>query len=550
MRLDAQPVLVLDAQATGASPRHGSLLELGWVVASASAPAPAPFSTWLELPAGEHVSRVVRKLTGYRDVDADAAMAPEAAWRALGLVTRDIGASPTPTVIHFARFELAFLGDWNDRFANAAPLPFDAVCLHALAQRLYPELPRSGLRALAGYLGHSTSLERRAAGHVAASAHVWSRMVAELGARGIEDWSALRGFLAAPAPKKGRRVFPMPSEARRALPDRPGVYRFQRSNGDVLYVGKATSLKKRVAGHFSAASRAADRNQEMLTQALAIEHTVTASPLEAALLECDEIKRVDPPYNVQLRETTRVALFASRDLLDLSEAPDEAHPWGPLPSRFGPTALGAVRRLAEGARPDERLRARAVGVPPAFAPDEAMFLEAWVTFATRHLTLPARTPWGRVVRATTRLALLLRADGLEPRDDEAPPGWDPSRIVRYLERSVLVGGQLLRRARWLTSLCDSALAYAEAGAWRKATIERGVIGRFEDAGGTTPFADPPPWRPWRERQRSFDGASYDRLRVLTTELRRVLDEGGDARLVIQGGRVLGRDALALWLRFV
>jgi DNA polymerase-3 subunit epsilon len=342
----------------------------------------------------------------------------------------------------------------------------------------------------------------------------------------------------------------MPTGARRALPDRPGVYRFLRSNRDVLYVGKATSLKKRVAGHFSQASRAADRNQEMLTQALAIEHTICPTPLEAALLECDEIKRLDPPYNVQLREATRVALFVARDLFDLSEAPDVAHPWGPLPSRFGPSALGAVRKLAEGEPPDERLRARAVGVPPPFAPDEAMFGEAWGVFASRHLSLPARTPWGRVVRATTRLALLSNEDGLEPRDDEAPPGWDVSRIVRYLERSVLVGGQLLRRARWLTSLSDSVLAYREAGAWRVVVIERGVVVSIEDASSPQVLPDPPARRPWRERQASFDGASYDRLRVLTTELRRVLDEDGDARLALPGGRVLGRDVLARWLRFV
>jgi hypothetical protein len=164
------------------------------------------------------------------------------------------------------------------------------------------------------------------------------------------------------------------------LPAGPGVYRFLRSNGDVLYVGKATSLKQRVASHFSSAQRATERALEMLTQVSDIAVTKTESVLEAALLEHGEITRLDPPYNVQLREGDRAAWFASNDLLRARPAPDDEHRIGPLPSRWAVAGLGAIRALAAGAEPTTEMRARATGVPSSFAPDDATFTAGWTSF--------------------------------------------------------------------------------------------------------------------------------------------------------------------------
>ena len=56
--------------------------------------------------------------------------------------------------------------------------------MHAIATRLYPDLPRQSLRALAGYLGHGLDLTRRSLGHVEATAFVWCKLCAALEARG------------------------------------------------------------------------------------------------------------------------------------------------------------------------------------------------------------------------------------------------------------------------------------------------------------------------------------------------------------------------------
>src|SRR5262249_17921469 len=158
----------------------------------------------------------------------------------------------------------------------------------------FPELPRRNIRALAGYLGHSPDLARRAAGHVEATAFIWRALLPHLEQAPIRTWSALKDWVDQPAPRARRagRVFPLAPERRRALPDGPGVYGFLRRSGDVLYVGKAASLKKRVASHFARRGPATERGLELLTQVHDIRPTETASVVEAALLESDEIKRL------------------------------------------------------------------------------------------------------------------------------------------------------------------------------------------------------------------------------------------------------------------
>src|SRR5919204_406602 len=94
--------------------------------------------------------------------------------------------------------------------------------------------------------------------------------------------------MAAPrdAPKGRRRVWPMPRDVRLALPEAPGIYRMLRTSGDVLYVGKATSLRHRVNSYFRKQTGIAERTLEMLSQARGISVEVMPSALEAALFEC------------------------------------------------------------------------------------------------------------------------------------------------------------------------------------------------------------------------------------------------------------------------
>jgi excinuclease ABC subunit C len=89
------------------------------------------------------------------------------------------------------------------------------------------------------------------------------------------------------------------AERRRQLPDQPGVYMFKDAAGKVIYAGKARSIRKRVASHFSGRSRA---GAEMVGQIAAIDFLVTETEAEALLAEQQQIKRYRPRFNIRLRD--------------------------------------------------------------------------------------------------------------------------------------------------------------------------------------------------------------------------------------------------------
>ena len=81
----------------------------------------------------------------------------------------------------------------------------------------------------------------------------------------------------------------------------PGVYRMLDARGDVLYVGKARSLKARVA-NYTQVNQLTNRLQRMVSQCRSMEIVTTNSEAEALLLEAQLIKRYRPPFNVLLRD--------------------------------------------------------------------------------------------------------------------------------------------------------------------------------------------------------------------------------------------------------
>ena len=90
-------------------------------------------------------------------------------------------------------------------------------------------------------------------------------------------------------------------EKARILPDSPGVYRMLNTGGDVLYVGKAKSLKKRVVSYSRPATMPI-RIQRMIAQTVAMEFIHTHTEVEALLLEANLIKKFKPQYNVLLKD--------------------------------------------------------------------------------------------------------------------------------------------------------------------------------------------------------------------------------------------------------
>ena len=583
-------VLIVDCQTTGATPALGAVLELGWgVVEGASGAIQQLQAHWIALPRGAFVGSQVRRLTGFDEGEIGMALPPEEAWEKLRASTTFT--ERMPTAIHFAKFELAFLRDWAERFEPRTTFPFDAVCVHTIACRLYPDLPRRSLRALSGFLGYGLDAARRCLGHVEATAHIWQKLVPELGTRGIFTWEQLGDWLVTPLsapPRSRKRRYPLPSARYRALPDEPGVYRLLRSNGDVLYVGKAASLRKRVASHFTSAFSRTERALEMLTQVSDVQVTRTASALEAALLENESIKAIQPPYNVQLVLGDARTWFIDRKLDAIASTPSETHREGPLPSTFSARAFGTILRVASGEEATRALRARAVGAPERYAPGEEVFAEGFTLFSERHglgnaaaseagdasSTTEAHETGGArspsqvrklLVTAARKLILATRADASpidgQPEDDDPEGsasntselrGWDRDRVVRHLERGVLHGYQLLQRARWLCLLHDSIVVFREPGSERTRLlcVRGGQLAEARDLLAGESTARLVPTTPLAQRKGTFDRSQYDRLRTLTSELKRVLRDGGTAAVGVGPARWLTGhqlDGLLLWV---
>ena len=88
------------------------------------------------------------------------------------------------------------------------------------------------------------------------------------------------------------------------LPEKPGVYMMKNKNGEVIYIGKARNLKKRVSSYFTKASR--DGKTENLVNSIGdIEVFITDNEIEAFLLESNLIKKYRPKYNIVLKDNER-----------------------------------------------------------------------------------------------------------------------------------------------------------------------------------------------------------------------------------------------------
>ena len=143
------------------------------------------------------------------------------------------------------------------------------------------------------------------------------------------------------------------------VPDKPGVYFFLGVRKEVLYIGKATSLKSRVRSYFDAAiaEKRSVLIENMVLEAVSLEWTVTDSVLEAILLEANLIRTHKPAFNTKTKDDKSYnhVVFTKEDFprilvvrgKDLVEHGDEYQKvYGPFPdSTLFKAALSVIRKI-------------------------------------------------------------------------------------------------------------------------------------------------------------------------------------------------------------
>jgi hypothetical protein len=339
----------------------------------------------------------------------------------------------------------------------------------------------------------------------------------------------------------------MPRDVRLSLPDAPGVYRLLRTSGDVLYVGKAASLRHRVNSYFRRQNGLPERTLEMLSQARGISFDVMPSALEAALSEPDEIKRHRPPYNVALMVEDRALWFAPPDLSARSPHPSSQCPVGPFPSAEMLDEFAALARADRSALGSGRWRA-----------DADTFEAGYARLCAVHPEL-SRQDLGaheKLLRLGRRLWREGRRDHDVESDEETRriTTWTAELVQLSLEWLALRGALGRRRAMWLTRLVDASVIWTEpgtAGGARLVVIENGevVVNADIDADATPPIP-PGHARPVADRRESFTLERFDRLRVLSTELKRLVVAGAPVALRLGVAPPLAHAHLASVLQWV
>ena len=176
-----------------------------------------------------------------------------------------------------------------------------SCCTLKLARNIYPTLQSKSLSSVAHSLNLRNSNSHRALGDAEITAKVLLKMIKELQAKdNITTVGQLLSY------QKGYQESPLLNvkkelqEDYRSLPNAPGIYYFTNKKDEIIYVGKAKSIRDRVKTYFS--TSAPRKAQKIIKQAARLKHIITNSELTALLTEAETIKILEPKHNYQLKK--------------------------------------------------------------------------------------------------------------------------------------------------------------------------------------------------------------------------------------------------------
>lgn len=508
MKLNEAKLLFLDLQTTGASPATGEPLEIAWMLASSNGGVWSTKSFLIKQPDDKPVPPRIQFLTGITDSDMQRAVSSDSVCT---LLLEDYAKADAPTfIVHYARFERPFLSSMLSDYQ----ITWEALCTHEIATRLFPNLPSRGIRGLSGYFGSPLDDCKRAETHAEATYQIWTHLCRILEESSISTLEELRTWLAQTTrAKRTAYEYPIERNLRLSLPDCPGIYKMLSRRGDVLYVGKATSLKHRVNSYFRGRKNRDTRKLEMLTQTWDIQVQPCATVLEACLLEVQEIKRLTPPYNIAMNGIPRPIVFYSREFDSISTEQDALHPIGPFRNEF---VIDSFVRLLSSLR--EGIWDKLIFFDEL--PD-ALIADGFNELCRRHLLQQRHLENPRSLLALGGWIYRRQADLDEDVDEESTTAetdnsgenldLTPEEVGDKFERLLARAYSGFVLAKRLTFLLNAKVEFTENGV-------NGILSFSADIAN--------PRFPWK----GFDLDRFDLLRVLDSELKRLRGQGELVRL--------------------
>jgi DNA polymerase-3 subunit epsilon len=191
-------------------------------------------------------------------------------------------------VAHNAHFDYSFL---KKEFEDVG-IPYSSrkLCTVRLGRKIIPGLDSYSLGRLAESLGIAIADRHRAFGDAEATAKIF----------GLFLKRDTEGVIAKALRKNSGETILPPNLAKEEfdkLPAKAGVYYFHDAHGDVIYVGKAINIKKRISGHFTGDAREWNRSN-IRNEIHHISYELTGNELIALILESQEIRKRWPKYNL------------------------------------------------------------------------------------------------------------------------------------------------------------------------------------------------------------------------------------------------------------
>jgi DNA polymerase III subunit epsilon len=205
-------------------------------------------------------------------------------------------------VAHNVRFDYSFL---KKEFADLGyTYQRKTLCTVRLSRTLLPGLASYSLGKLCKSINIDLKMRHRAIGDAEATAELFDRLLKlnQKPINGVEFQQEASEKRIKSEVKTSLLPPQLKQETLLALPDAAGVYYFHDEKGEVIYVGKSISIRKRVASHFNIDLKS-KKSLEFKNRVADISYTLTGSELVALLYESEEIKRLKPHFNRQQRRS-------------------------------------------------------------------------------------------------------------------------------------------------------------------------------------------------------------------------------------------------------